>query len=111
MRYAIRSCYDQRSHSIHVSPPSGDPETRYICGGDYAGDRRIRDAESLADLVAEVEAERGPLVTALERVTGRSFVGRTLPEPEPIEPDEPDYDYDYEADREADRYERNVLGF
>jgi len=35
---------------------------------------------------------------------------RVIDLPEPIEPDEPDFDADYEADRAADRYERDVLG-
>lgn len=108
MRYVIRACYDQRSHRLHytTSGLGTDRATTWICGGDYAGDRRIRDADDLATLVREID---------LSAAWDRAFesLGRTPSRddgPEPIEPDEPDYDADYEADRLADRYERNVLG-
>lgn len=33
-----------------------DDAVRYLCGGDRTGDRRIREAETLADLVTELDA-------------------------------------------------------
>lgn len=47
MRYAIRNCYDQRDHRMHAGAES---DMRWICPGGRAGDREVREAETLGDL-------------------------------------------------------------
>lgn len=107
-RYVVRNCYDNRDHPIHAS---GDRRSMYscvdqvdrvICPGGRAGDRRIREADDIANLWTLVRLE----MAVAELPSTPSFLGEDSVD----EPPERDYDEDYEADRAADRYERDVLG-
>lgn len=54
----LRQCSDPRNHDIHVTGPTRNAfgeDVRYVCGGDSLGDRRIRQADSLRDLVEELD--------------------------------------------------------
>lgn len=69
MRIVVRQCATPTNHRIHVQSgrsPHGEP-TKYLCGGDALGDKRIRQADNLAALVREIE---DPLAVAFERLTG-----------------------------------------
>lgn len=89
-RIVVQQCSDRRDHAIHVTDarPSiyaaEDDAVRYLCGGDRTGDKRIRDAESIRSLVAEIDAEADPIGTAFERVFGvalESIPRHTGPDP------------------------------
>ena len=114
MRYIVANCYDTRDHLIHVSDPRPsmhqcvDGLEIRICPGGRVGDRRIREADDIAELAEMVRVEQ------VARNLAAILTG-DAPAPQSSggglsdavdEPDEPDYDEDYEADRAADRYER-----
>lgn len=112
MRIIIANCSNPCDHALHISRPRHSMYScvedleRRICPGGRAGDRAIRQADDIADLVAEYDRVNG-LLNALADVTGREVSPDSSPSQDegPDEPDEPDYDEEYEADRAADRYE------
>lgn len=107
MRYVIRNCSTPTDHALHVSDPRPsmhqcvDGLERFVCPGGRLGDRRIRECDDIAALVAEVLASQ------------------TAPEPE-LDDDEPDWEAivearnearaEYELERAEARYERFIYG-
>lgn len=113
-RIVLRQCSDPRNHPIHVTrvtrtpySTEGAPVTRYLCGGDALGDRRIRESDDLIGLVLEIEREAAdPLGTAFERVIGVPLDAYPVTGSEPIDaPDDGDTDPNgHHADLAASRY-------
>lgn len=106
MRYVISDCSNRSTHALHVSDPRYSMYSceeglqRFVCPGGRAGDKAIRDAESLEDLVRAYDEERGQtLLVALAESTGRP-IDRSRPAP-PVDDDEPDYEAILEERAEA----------
>lgn len=113
MRLIIRDCSKSTDHALHVSDPRPsmhscvDGLERFVCPGGRLGDRTIREADDLDDVVRAYDEEHGQtLLVALAEVTGRP-IDRSAPTSydDVEEPDEPDHDEEYEAaERSYERY-------
>lgn len=96
MRLIIRDCSNMRDHALHVSDPrpsmysSVDGLERFVCPGGRVGDRTIREADSLDDVVRAYDAE-----------STRPPVDRRPAPCRSYEQDEPDYEAILEERAEA----------
>lgn len=109
MRLIIRDCSNTRDHALHVSDPRRsmyscvDGLERFVCPGGRLGDRTLREADSLDDVVRAYDEEQGQtLLVALAESTGQPIDRRPAPcRSYEQDDDEPDYEAILEERAEA----------